>query len=913
MKTSIAEAVRVVLTLSAGALIAPVGAWAQQSSTPPQSTPEAGPTEEVVVIGRQRSAVTDVVQERIEQEVVVDLMGAEQISRVGDSNVSLALRRLPGVTLVSDQFIYIRGLGERYSSTTINGAYVPSPDLTRNVIPLDLFPAEIIDSLAIHKGFTADMPAAFGGGNVDIRTTGIPDEPVLDFTIGSGWNSNSSSRALSYRGGDDDRWGSDDGTRELPQEIKAAIDSYQGDISVTGILRGLNRDGQPHSIAQAQSVNRELATRLNRDLDFREGSSDPDFSAEAAAGNSWYFGSSEQWKVGALALVDYQNQWRQRDRITRSAGRPDTDFDNTQQTINNVALTGSLNLGLQYGEDHKLEATGIYLRNTDDETSLRTRNNLNFQRADGRQLRDYGIRYEERDLELAQFRGSHTLGDDTLELVGLADATWLNFAKGLNFSWYFSDATARTDIPNEVLVSAVDQIDPTTGEVLSTSLRPLQTSAEYRFTELEDQVESYGWSLSKPFEFGNTTLTLTGGQDLSEKGRSYLQTQLGIGTTSTAALPILAGTPGQVLSDDNLLDPANGFVFTMGGIGTESYLAAERIDAAFTKFDLDVNDRWRFSGGVRWENFRQIAVPINQYEYDINVSKIGVPLDQLDELITDEDDYYPSFALTYKQPDFWAEEFQVRLGWSETVARPDLREISPTIYIDPLNDARVQGNPNLVSASLSNYDLRAEWFFASGDNFTLSLFYKDIEDPIETVEGGGTDNDLALTFINADSAQLYGFEVEALKSLGFLANALGPWTDSFFLAGNVTVSDSEITIGNQAVSLTNNKRRMSQHSEYVANVQFGFDAPNREHSATLIYNFVGERIFYAGAGGAPDAIEQPFNSLDLVYTFFPTDLLSVKFRAQNLLDEKIEVERNNVVTLERDVGVTLKLDLALKF
>jgi hypothetical protein len=181
MKTSIAEAVRVVLTLSAGALIAPAGtAGAQQSSTTPpsspvQSTQEAGPTEEVVVIGRQRSAVTDVVQERIEQEVVVDLMGAEQISRVGDSNVSLALRRLPGVTLVSDQFIYIRGLGERYSSTTINGAYVPSPDLTRNVIPLDLFPAEIIDSLAIHKGFTADMPAAFGGGNVDIRTTGIPE------------------------------------------------------------------------------------------------------------------------------------------------------------------------------------------------------------------------------------------------------------------------------------------------------------------------------------------------------------------------------------------------------------------------------------------------------------------------------------------------------------------------------------------------------------------------------------------------------------------------------------------------------------------------------------------------------------------------------------------------------------------
>lgn len=917
MNIGIANAVRFALTVSAGALFVPLTAVeAQQSGgSQPQSTTTAaaGVTEEVIVIGRQRSAASDVIQERIEQEVVVDLIGAEQISRVGDSTVSLALRRLPGVTLVSDQFIYIRGLGERYSSTTINGAYVPSPDLTRNVIPLDLFPAEIIDSLAINKGFTADMPAAFGGGNIDIRTTSIPEDFVFDFQIGSGWNSNSDGEALTYDGGDDDEFGSDDGTRALPREIGGAIQTYLGDLSPAGILRGLNRDGQPHSIAQGLAINRELATSLNRNVDFREASNDPDITAEATLGDSWYLDEQELWRFGAIALADYKNQWRQRERATRSAGRPDTDFDLTRETINQVALTGSVNLGLSYGEEQSVQATGLYLRNTDDEASLRTRNNFNFQRESGVQLRDYGIRYEERDLELVQFKGSHTLGEDTLELLGLGDAGWLGFAKELNVSWYFSDATARTDVSGELLVAGIDQVDPDSGAVLSTAVRAEQGAARYRFTELEDQVESTGWSASKPFTLGSARLTLTGGQDQSRKVRSYLQTELGLGTTASVAQSTLQGTPGQVFTDDNILNPANGFVLTLEGIGTESYIAAERVDAAFTKFDLNFADRWRFSGGVRWENFRQIAVPVDQHQFDVDVPKVRVPIEQLEDLLKDEDDYYPSFALTYMARDFWAEQFQLRLGWSDTVTRPDLREVAPSIFIDPINDARVIGNPNLQSAQLSNFDLRGEWFFASGDNLTVSLFYKDIERPIETIEGGGTDNDLALTFINAESAEVYGVELEWLKSMGFLADSWGNWIDAFFVAGNLTVSDSEIVIGQQALGLTNDRRRLTQQSDYVANLQIGFDAPNRVHSATLVYNFVGERLYFAGSGGAPDAFEQPFNSLDLTYTFYPTDALSLKLRAQNLLDEKAQVERAGVVTLEQQVGITLKLDAAIKF
>jgi len=914
MKTCLRDAVRLALTATAVM-------WGQASVA--QTTSAAGGTaadsqntmETVVVTGRQRSAATEVIQERLEQEVAVDLLGAEQISRVGDSTVSLALRRLPGVTLVSDQFIYVRGLGERYSSTTLNGAYVPSPDLTRNVIPLDLFPAEIIDSLSVSKGYSADMPAAFGGGNVDIRTTGIPDEPVISFQLGSGWNTDSSDPALTYRGGDDDWQGTDDGTRALPNAITGAIQEYLGDLSPNGILRGLNRDGQPHSLNQARTINRQLATSLNRDLEFREESTDPDYGASLALGNSWYFGEQEQWRIGAIALGDYGNQWRNRERLTRDVNDPALSF-RTQRSINQVALTGSVNVGVEFGEEQKLEATGMYLRNTEDEASLSLGNDFNVLRQDGRQKRNYRVRYEERELELAQVRGTHTLGDETLNLLGLADARWLGFAKDLTVNWFYSDATARTDIPNEVRIAAEDRIDPASGSVLSTAVIQSGSAAEYRFTELEDEVKSSGWSASLPFMFGTTKLTITGGQEEYLKGRSYLQTQLQLGTSVPGAL---TGTPSGVFSDDNLLDPANGFVMQLSrGTGSESYLAAERVDAAFAKFDLEFLERWRIVAGARYEQFRQVTVPVDQYEYGTGVPKIRLPgglsgslEEQLQSLITDEDDFYPAVSLTYMMDDFWAEDFQLRFGWSETVARPDLREISPAIYIDPLTEARVGGNPSLTQSDIANVDLRAEWFFSSGDNFTVSLFYKDLENPIETIERPGTDDDVAITFVNAESAEVYGVEVEWLKSLGFLSG--GGWTDNFFVSGNLTVSDSEIDVGDQPVSVTNQKRSMTQHSDYVANLQLGFDSPSRVHSAALVYNSFGKRIFFAGRDGAPDAYEQPFNSLDLVYSFYPTDLLTLKFRAQNLLEEKLEVERRNVVTLQQNVGITLKLDASMKF
>jgi len=862
--------------------------------------------ETIAVIGRLQSTALDVVSARLEEDVVSDFLSAEAITRVGDSTVSAALRRVPGLTLANDKFIYVRGLGERYSSAQLNGAQVPSPDLTRNVIPLDIFPTDIIQAIQVQKGYSPEVPAAFGGGNVDIITKSIPNRAVANVEIGSGLNSDSHDTGYAYPGGDRDGFGRDDGTRAFPQPLQTGLQAYLGDISPASILTGLNRDGNAHTIAEAEAVNRDLATSLYRDVDIQKKDLSPDGNLEVALGNKYFLSRDEAFTFGVLGLLSYDNSWRNRERVERNIADPVNLVENKNRTINEVSTTGVLNLGIGYLSDHQISVNSFYLRNTEDEAAISTRTTNNFQISEGEQLRDYDIRFEQRELVANQIRGHHTIGLDTRQNIKQLDHDWLD---GLTFDWYSSDSEATTDIPSEIKFSAEDQVDPATGEVLATAMRRSGSAADYRYTYLTDEVRSMGWDLMKPYSFEHIDVEISGGQDVSDKARNYQQTEFNLGTTTAAAQPILFGTPDEVFTDEHIVDPTNGFVLTSGGIGTESYLAANTISASYLKADALINDKWRLAGGFRYEDFKQVSLPIDTLQYDTEVGQCAlVPCDAaaLESIQFQEDDVYPALAATRIFRNVWAEDFQIRLGLSRTVARPDLREVTGSSYIDPLTETRIRGNPALVTSDLENVDLRAEWFFESGDNFTVSLFYKDIANPIETVQGAGTDDNISLTFINAQSADISGLEVEWLKDLSSFG---WDWLDPFFFSGNMTLSDSELTVGNVGFNLTNDVRPMSQHSDTVLNLQLGFDSPNGAHTVTLAYNTFSERLFFAGRDGVPDAYEQPFNSLDLVYSFFPTDRLSMKFRVQNLLDESLSIEQAGTEVISQDYGTTLKFDV----
>jgi TonB-dependent receptor len=876
-----------------------------QESAPTVQPPriELQEIEEVVTIGRYLSSSQQLVAERMEDAFSTDLLGAEMIGRLGDSTVAAALRRVPGLSLVDDKFIYIRGLGERYSATFLNGAQIPSPDLTRNVIPLDIFPTSVVESLRVQKSWSADLSANFGGGSVDIRTKGIPDGFSMGFELGSALNTESNDDALSYPGGGDDRWGVDDGSRELSSTLLAQINQYQGNIDVQGLLTQLQRADNSATLADAQALNRSLSLELNRDFRIQEESTDPDYGMKAHIGNNFIL--NEDWEAGFLVGAGYKTEWRSSTSIARNIGFPTERTDTERESTKSVNLTGTLNFGVKFTNDHSIDTTTLFLRNTDDETAIRDFFNENRQISDGLGFRSYRIQYEEREMLTNQVKGSHYFGDATRELIPLLDDFFGWLPTETNVSWFYSESDAETNIPNQAEITSQTLTDPVTTAVLNESVALNSSAADFRFTELDDDVENYGWRVTVPVQFDNSHIEFSGGYDHSRKARTYRQAQFGLGPLNVSDSSILSAPIDQVFSDANVTNPANNYVFNRTGTNNQSYIAATMTDAVFGGADWTYRDTWRVAAGARWEDYRQVAVDWNPFGYSEANPQITTDPDVLEEGVFTSDEIYPSVSLTY-MTDWWAETFQLRFGWSETAIRPDLREITDASYIDPRTDDLVRGCPGCVPADVTNLDIRAEWFFDSGDNLTVTLFLKEIDNPIEFFESAASDTNTAREIVNADSAEVYGVEFEGLKELGFL----GDMFERFFLQGNLTIQESELVAGPDADAPTNPVRELTGASEYVANILFGFDAFDGKHTASLIYNVFGERLYVAGRNGAPDGFEKPFHSLDLTYSWYPTDSITLKLKAQNLLGEKLEIERGGVISYEEDPGSTFSASMS---
>ena len=864
--------------------------------------------EEVVVTARQYNAAAQLTDERIVDDAVTDLLGAEAISRVGDSNVAVALQRVPGLSLVNGQFIYVRGLGERYSQTTVNGASVPSVDLSRNVVPLDLFPSFIVESLAVQKSYSADRQAAFGGGAIDIRTKRIPDGFVAGLQLGSAVNDANDDEVLTYAGGGEDNQGQDDGNRAFSPRLREALDQYQGNVSVQNILTRLRGTTQPNAtLADAQAINRQLATYLKRDVSVLEKDTPFDRNIRGYLGNSFFV--SDDLEIGGLAAGGYSNQWRETTRTGRNFVFPDEETDERVQATQQVNMTGNAAVGLRYLEEHEVSATAIYLRNTEDDTYQRTFFNENRRRSSGNGFGEVGLRFEERDVLITQYEGTHRFGVSTRSELrdrfsSVLPASLFNMVpEDLEFSWFVSDSKAETSIPSEVTISqqgstnaAFQLVDPQVVQATQ--------AANYRFTELDDDVLNHGWELKAPFYLDRAFLEVSGGYNHRRQDRVYEQSQFNLGSLSVADLASLRGPLGQVFSTENINNSANDFIFARAGANNQSYLAGAMTDAYFGQVDFTWDETWRIAAGLRWEKYRQYGLDFDPYGYTAATPIVTTDPQALANAVFQDDDLYPSLSVTYMRP-LWADTFQLRATYAETVVRPDLREITDASYIDPLTEDLVFGNSGVTPATLSNYDLRAEWFWNSGDSLTVSLFYKDIENPIEFFETTASDTTVAREIVNAESAEVYGVEIEALKDLGSVADFLSP----FFVQANLTLQDSEIVAGSQADAPTNDTRELTNASPWIVNLIVGFDSMDAMHSATLAYNAFDDRLFVAGRNGAPDGFEQARHSVNATYFFYPTDSLTVQLKASNLLDDPISIERDGIEVLSEKVGRTFSLSV----
>lgn len=861
-----------------------------------QATEEEQIIEEVVAVGtRLKGSAAAVLQERKEQAFVADIMGAEQIARSGDTDAAGALRRVTGLTLVDGKFIYVRGLGERYSSTQLNGAAVPSPDPTRSVVPLDLFPSQVIESLAVQKSYSPSMPAAFGGGNVNVRIRTIPSEFTFNMTGKLGTDTeNWDSDTIRYNGGSDDWFGTDDGTRQMPDSLANLWNSrtFLNDITI--------------------EENRAIAMDLNRDYTPEQRSIAPDWGFNAALGDSFESDSGD-WRYGYLSAVSYDNNWDVSKEYQGELFR-ETDegfdlvrgWDDVNSTEHSVRWSAMMNFGIDYKRNHRIDFSTMALHDTRDQVQERFGNTENLGLNEGLRVRGIDVQYEERELLVNQIKGSHTFPQ-----------FWY-----IGFDWMYSDSRSTRKAPGNfnsryILEDAnEDSIFDTTNEI---QLSRARTAARYSFQDLHDKVENWTFDFLIPYNTEMWEMEFKVGGNFIKKARNAENRRFDVNTLAFANVTSFPGNRmADILTDEFIANAdLSDRILRDTTLAGDDYMSGSMVDAGYFEFDMFYDNTWRFSGGFRWEDFRQVVAPLVPQTGQVDLPSDATSQDLLD-FTFQEDDFYPAFALTY----VYSPQTQFRASFSETVVRPDVREVSPATYIDPLTEYPVEGTPSIVTTNVTNYDFRWEYYEDDGDNLSIALFYKDMEKPIESVQSPSQDGPPLIRIANAETGEVYGVEVEFLQGLGFTEDwGLGKVGQDMFLSGNVTLSDSEIVLDAQNIvdqtkvstAVTNLTRRLTGHSEYVVNMQLGYDSPDGEHSGSLVYNVFGERIIVPGIEGLPDGKEQPFHSLDLVYTYFPNFNSQIRFKINNILDEEKEITINGQTFRSETVGTGISIQYRYEF
>jgi outer membrane receptor protein involved in Fe transport len=800
------------------------------------------------------------VDERRGAAAVTDAIGAEQIARTGDSDAASTLRRVTGLTVIDGRFVFVRGLGDRYSSVLLNGAQLPSPDPTRRTLPLDLFPTEILEGIVVQKSWTENLPAEFGGGTLQLRTRGVPTGPVARVGIGAGYLQGTTfDEGLDYAGGSDD-WTGFDSVRGLPSELAAAT-------AGGNVLRPespTNPDG--FTPAELERFGESLVGSY--DVDTRDIKPDARFSA--AFGNRFGIGDAS---VGVLAALRYANGYSHQDEVRRSFAVVGDDTlvraseMNLARTLRNIELSAFLVGGVDFGDDHRLKSTTLLLRSTEDQVQVET----GFPEDPEDVSRFTELEWIENALLATQIAGEH-------RFPGLGNA---------ELTWQFTGAEATRESP----ATRRYRYDRNGGTQQFSFSRRSDSNAIV-FADLDDDSRDFSFALKLPFAPAEETyLDLrAGGGTLRRDRDSSIRRFSFSGVGPRANDPDVIGTlpPDGVLHPDNI--GPDGFELRETTRGTDNYVAEQSLDALFVGADLDWRGRYRFSGGLRYEDQAQ----------DVTTFALGSAQAEPVRASIEGGDWLPSLGFTWK----YGEAQQLRFVFAESVSRPDFRELSSAPYTDPLLDLETIGNPELEPTRIRHLDVRWEHYFSYSESLSIAAFAKDFARPIEKIQVPGTGNLISLA--NAESARNYGVEIDYLRGLGFL----GARFDDFFVAANASVIRSRIELGAVNDIQTSASRPLQGQSPYVVNAQLGWRAADGGDEVTLLHHVAGRRIAQVGVFGAPDIYEQPAHALDLQWRHGFGDDWSLKLRLRNLLDPEIRYRQGDETTRAyrrgREVGLTVE-------
>lgn len=799
--------------------------------------PDEQQLKEVTVTAvERRNTDAAMIQVAKNSPVIVSNVSAQEISRTQDTNAGEVIRRVPGVSLIDDKFVMVRGLSQRYNNVWVNGGAVPSSEADSRAFSFDIIPSSQIDNLTIVKSPTAEYPADYSGGFIIVNTKEIPAENSFNIAVGGNWNTSSAFQNFSYsKGSGTDFLGFDNGLRSLNGGIHAALNPQ------------LDANGKPVG-DYATSL---LGNGLNNDWLVKNRKPLGDLKLAASLNQRWMLGGRT---LGMLAALNYTNEYRTYENMENNLyGIYDAANDKPNylrhsvddQYNNNVRLGAMLNFTfLSKDGNHKYQLKNIFNQLA---TSRYTwRDGVSAQSNLERSAEYY---YRSRTTYNGQLTGKHTFTSDALD-------------------WSIGYAYANRHLP--------DRRRYLIDDALESGVYALSTGNDIsrEWTQLDEHILSLGVNDKHHFKFGNFEPDLQVGAYGEYRTREY-QTRNFIYNWNVSDnnmpsdfrhsdIPTLLSSEANMGYDKLYLLEEKQMRNNYRGHNTlgAGYLA---LSLPFGKLGIHA--------GVRFEH-NDMELISNSRDYEKSESSRHYKTD----------DVFPSLNTTYKISD----QHQVRLSYGRSINRPEFREVSSSVYYDFDLASNVQGNTELKNCYVDNLDLRYEWYPSRGELISLAVFYKHFDSPIEwtyTVAGG---TDLIYSYKNAKSANNYGVELDIRKNLGFIGLKDFSW--SF----NGALIKSKVQFEKGAKE---EDRPMQGQSPYLINTGIFYKNAPLKMDIALLYNRIGKRIIGVGRSEGstgddsnsrvPHSYEMPRNTIDFSLAKKFGEHLELKLNVRDLLAEKI--------------------------
>lgn len=768
--------------------------------------------------------------------VIVSNVSAQEISRPQDTNAGEVIRRVPGVSLIDDKFVMVRGLSQRYNNVWVNGGAVPSSEADSRAFSFDIIPSSQIDNLTIVKSPTAEYPADYSGGFIIVNTKEIPAENSFSLSVGGNWNTASAFQDFAYsKGSATDFLAFDNGMRNIHGGINASL-APQLDASGSPI------DNYATSL---------LGNHLNNDWMVKSKKPLGDLKLAASLNHRWMLGGRT---LGMLAALNYTNEYRTYEKMENNLfGIYDAANDKPNylrhsvddQYNNNVRLGTMLNFTLLSKDgNHKYQFKNIFNQLA---TSRYTwRDGVSAQSNLERSAEYY---YRSRTTYNGQLTGKHTFTSDALD-------------------WSIGYAYANRHLP--------DRRRYLIDDALESGVYALSTGNDIsrEWTQLDEHILSLGINDKHHFKFGNFEPDLQVGAYGEYRSRKY-QTRNFIynWNVSDNNMPsdFRHSDIPTLLSNEENMGYDKLYLLEQKQM-RNNYRGHNTLGAGYLTLSLPFG-QFGIHAGVRFEH-NDMELISNTRDYEKSETSRHYRTS----------DFFPSLNTTYKLND----QHQIRLSYGRSINRPEFREVSSSVYYDFDLASNVQGNTELKNCYVDNLDLRYEWYPSRGELISLAVFYKHFDSPIEwtyTVAGG---TDLIYSYKNAKSASNYGIELDIRKSLDFIGLRDFSW--SF----NGALIKSKVQFEKGAKE---ENRPMQGQSPYLINTGLFYKNEPLKMDIALLYNRIGKRIIGVGRSEGssgddsnarvPHSYEMPRNTIDLSFAKKFGSHLELKLNIRDLLAEKV--------------------------